>query len=64
MKVGPKQKIERSSFNREQQAQGWGWPGIDPTLSTYSRLKTTYAKGQLKKQYKSLEIVWRFKIWM
>ena len=46
MRVGPGQKIERSSQTREQQAQGWGWPGINPTLST-SRLKTTYAKGQL-----------------
>ena len=46
MRVGPGQKIERSSASREQQAQGWGWPGIDPTLST-SPLKTTYMKGQL-----------------
>ena len=46
MRVGPGQKIERSSASREQQAQGWGWPGIEPTLST-SPLKTTYMKGQL-----------------
>ena len=30
MRVGPGQKIERSSASREQQAQGWGWPGIEP----------------------------------
>ena len=43
--TGPGQKIERSSASREQQAEGWGWPGINPT--GISSLKTTYTKGQL-----------------
>ena len=43
--VTAKQKIERSSKTREQQAEGWGWPGINPTGQT--SLKTTYSKGQL-----------------
>ena len=43
--VNSKEKVERSSKSREQQAEGWGWPGINPTGQT--TLKTTYSKGQL-----------------
>ena len=43
--VTAKQKIERSSKSREEQAEGWGWLGINPTGQT--SLKTTYTKGQL-----------------
>ena len=43
--VNSKQKVERSSKSREEQSQGWGWPGINPTGQT--SLKTTYMKGQL-----------------
>ena len=43
--VNPNEKVERSTKSREQQAEGWGWPGINPTGTT--SLKTTYNKGQL-----------------
>ena len=43
--VNSKEKVERSTKSREQQAEGWGWPGIDPTGNT--SLKTTYNKSQL-----------------
>jgi len=43
--VNANEKVERSTKSREQQAEGWGWPGIDPTGTT--SLKTTYNKGQL-----------------
>ena len=44
-KVNSNEKVERSTKSREQQAEGWGWPGINPTGTT--SLKTTYNKGQL-----------------
>lgn len=43
--IGAKQKVERSSKSREEQAKGWGWPGINPTGQT--SLKTSYSKRQL-----------------
>ena len=43
--VNSNEKVERLSKTREEQAEGWGWPGIQPKGET--SLKTIYMKGQL-----------------
>ena len=56
MRVGPKQKIERSSASREQQAQGWG--GL-----VLIQPRALLLKNYLYERTISYErSVWRFKI--